>query len=273
MSKMRKGLILTTGLILAAILFTLAGCTSPGRAPWEEGFGDRPTEEVARSLQSFLSGQQVGIWVSGEGRVSAVPDVALLRLGIEAQAATVAEAQRQGGEAMNGVMGALKAGGVEEKDIKTQRFSIQPVKQWVEEPGTRGRGKEIIVGYRVTNRVTAKIRKIEDAGAIIEAAASAGGDLTRVDSISFTIDDPTPLYAQARERAVLDAKAKAEQLAELSGVTLGKPIYISVGTGRVPMVFEERAMSAAPMPAPAPPPISPGETEIRISVQMVYAIQ
>ncbi|MFQ5826825.1 MAG: SIMPL domain-containing protein, partial [Dehalococcoidia bacterium] len=96
----------------------------------------------------------------------------------------------------------------------------------------------------------------------------------RVDNISFTIDDPTPLYAQARERAVLDAKAKAEQLAELSGITLGKPIYISVSTGRVPVAFEMRAEAAAPVPAPAaPPPISPGETEIRINVQMVFAIQ
>ncbi|MFQ5826924.1 MAG: SIMPL domain-containing protein, partial [Dehalococcoidia bacterium] len=184
---MKKGLLLITGLVLAAMLFILAGCTAPGRAPWEEGFGARPPEETARLLQSFLSGQQVGIWVSGEGRVSAVPDVALLRLGIEAQASTVAEAQRQGSEAMNGIMAALKAGGVEEKDIKTQRFSIQPMKQWVEEPGVRGRGKEIIVGYRVTNRVTAKIRKIEDAGTTIEAVAEAGGDLVRVDSISFII--------------------------------------------------------------------------------------
>ncbi len=272
--KMKKRLLVIVGSIMAGLLL-LSGCTAPGTAPWEGGFGDQPEGAVARSLQSFLSGQQVGIWVSGEGKVSAAPDVALLRLGIEVQAATVAEAQSRGSEAMNAVMAALLEKGVEEKDIKTQQFSIQPVKQWIEEEGgLRGRGKEIITGYRVTNRVVAKIRKIEDAGVTIEAVATAGGDLTRVDSISFTIDDPTPFNVQARELAVADAQAKAEQLAELSGVTLGKPTFISLSSPFVAPAFDMRGMGVAMAEsAPGPPPISPGETEVRASVQIVYAIQ
>ncbi|MEE8473090.1 MAG: SIMPL domain-containing protein, partial [Dehalococcoidia bacterium] len=132
-----------------------------------------------------------------------------------------------------------------------------------------------ITGYRVTNRVVAKIRKIGDVGVTIEAVATAGGDLTRVDSVSFTIDDPTPFNAQARELAVADAQAKAEQLAVASGVTLGQPTFISLSSPFVAPAFDMRGMGVAAMAESqaAPPPISPGETEVRASVQVVYAIK
>ena len=270
---MNKRFLVIVGSIMAVLLL-LAGCTSPGTAPWEGGFGEQPAGNVARSLQGQVISQQVGIWVSGEGKVSAAPDVALLRLGIEVQAATVAEAQGLGSGAMNAVMAALLTKGGEEKDIKTQQFSIQPVKQWIEEEGVRGRGREVITGYRVTNRVVATIRKVEDVGVTIEAVATVGGDLTRVDSVSFTIDDPTPLNAQARELAMADARAKAAQLAEASGVTLGKPTFISLSSPFVAPAFDMKGMGVARAESVSgPPPISPGETEVRASVQIVYGIQ
>ena len=109
--------------------------------------------------------------------------------------------------------------------------------------------------------------------------AVAGGDLTRIDSISFSIDDLSVYYEEAREEAMADAKAKAEQLAELAGVKLGKPIYISDGF-QVPPPIYPRAEFVLPAPAPAPapapviemPPISLGETEVSLTVQVAYAI-
>jgi uncharacterized protein YggE len=215
-----------------------------------------------------LNSQQTGIWVSGEGKVSVVPDIAILRLGIESQQATVVEAQSEANVAMDQVMTALLDSGVAEKDIQTQYFSIYQVTRWDDY-----RDQEIVVGYRVTNTVSAKIREVEAVGAIIDAAAAAGGDLTRINSISFSIDDPTAYYGELRTEAMADAKAKAEQLAGLAGVSLGKPTFIAEG---IQTPSANYARYDYEMTVPAAPaietPISVGETEIILTLQVAYAI-
>ena len=213
----------------------------------------------------IFSQQNTGIWVTGEGKVSVIPDVAILGLGVEAQAKTVAKAQGQAREAMEAVMSELDKLGVAKKDIKTQRFSIYPVRRWE-------RDKEILIGYRVTNMVTAKIREVDNTGIIIDAVAEVGGDYIRINSISFTVDDPTAYYEEAREKAMADAEAKAEQLADLGGVSLGKPTYISEG-GVSPPVPRDFYLKEAGAPPEPTTPISPGETEIRLNVQVVYSIK
>jgi len=249
----KKNWLLAVGLALVLAIVGLAGC----------GSGDTIQGEIEAIN---ISSQQEGIWVTGQGKVFAAPDIVTLRLGVEAQEASVAEAQTQAKEAMDKVMAALTDNGVAEKDIQTQYFSIRRVTKWDSE-----KEEETVIGYRVTNTVTAKIRDTDKAGAIIDAVAEAGGDLTRINSIGFSIDDPSAYYEEAREKAMADAKAKAEQLAELAGVTLGKPTYISEGIQVPPItrgvVYEE----AVPAPAPETP-IVPGEMEISLSVQVVYAI-
>ena len=198
--------------------------------------------------------------------MSAVPDVATLRLGIEAQEASVAEAQSKATGAMNSVMDALAGNGVAEKDIQTQRFSIYQVTKW-----DRMTEEETVVGYRVTNIVTAKIRDIDKTGAIIDAVAKVGGDFTRVDSIGFSVDDPSAYYEQAREKAMAEGEAKARQLAELAGVTLGRPTYISEGVQTPSPIYPVKMAETAAM-APVETPISPGEMEISLTVQVAYSI-
>jgi len=212
-----------------------------------------------------INSQQSGIWVSGTGEVSVTPDIATLSLGIEAQADTVAEAQAQAAVAMEAVMDALAANGVAEKDIQTRYFSIYPVTRWDDY-----KDETVVTGYRVTNMVTAKIRDVEQAGMVIDAVAAAGGDYTRVNNISFSVDDPTPYYEEARQEAMTDARAKAEQLANLAGIGLGKPTYISEGTIYPPVVYRDAGME---MMAPeATTPISPGEIELTLTLQVAYAI-
>lgn len=219
-------------------------------------------------VSSPQGGQQVGIWVNGEGKVLAVPDVANLRLGIEAQAATVEEAQTDAAQAMDRVMTALKDNGVAEKDIQTLYFSINKVTKWDSDTG-----EEIVIGYRVTNMVTAKIREVEKAGSIVDAVARAGGDLTRVDDISFSVDDLSVYQEEARQKAMADAKAKAEQLARLAGISLGKPTYIWESIYMPSPVYYPQMAMEVPTPELAPPtPISPGELEVIATVQVTYAI-
>ncbi len=251
----KRNWFLATGLLIGLSLVLLSAC-----GPTNPVLGQAETINIEGIN---ISNQQEGIWVTGQGKVSVTPDILSLNLSIEAQATTVAEAQSQAAEAMDRVMTALTDNGVAEKDIKTQYYSIYPVRRWDD-------GKETLIGYRVTNTVIAKIRDIDRAGAVIDAVAEAGGDLTRINSISFSVDDPSAYQEEAREKAMADAKAKAEQLAALAGVTLGKPSYISEWGIQVPypLAVMEAAMSA---PAVATP-ISPGEVEVSLSIQVVYSI-
>jgi len=211
-----------------------------------------------------LNTQQEGIWVNGQGEVTVTPDLATLWLGVEAQADTVTEAQSQAVEAMDNVMDALTDNGVDEDDIQTQYFSINQVTRWDDD-------EYVVIGYRVTNMVTAKIRDIDNVGAIIDAVATAGGDLTRINNIAFSVDDPSEYYEEAREEAMADAEAKAEQLADLAGVELGKPTYISEGTIYPPVIYRDTGM-AVPEEGYTTP-ISPGEIELTLTVQVAYAIE
>ena len=243
---MRRKLLLASCLVLI-ITASAVGCTG---------------------ISSVSNGQQsTGILVTGDGKVSAVPNVVILNLGIEAQAITVAEAQSQAATAMTTVVKEIDNHRIDKKDIKTQHFSIVPVRRFE-------KNRQILIGYRVTNMVTVKIRKVANTGAIIDAIARTGGDNTRINSLSFTIDDPAAYHKEARGKAMADAEAKAKQLADFSGVKLGKPIYINESGGFIPIpphIPYRAAVEAAPT-APLPP-ISPGETEIRLSVQVAYSIQ
>jgi uncharacterized protein YggE len=251
---MRKVWVLLIGVTLLSLTAGLIGCNSDG-------------DDLGSVTQLSLSTQQQGIWVNGQGSVTVEPDIATLRLGIESEADTVSEAQSQAAEAMINVMDSLDDNGIADRDIQTQYFSIHRETQW-----DWDKEEEVFVGYRVSNMVIVKIRDIEKIGTIIDDAAQAGGDFIRIDSINFSVDDPTEYYEEAREEAIADAKTKAEQLAKLAGVTLGKPTFISenmISTPPIPMTG--RAFDEAP--GAFITPISPGELEVNLNLQVTYAIK
>lgn len=249
-----RWLIASVALAVVILALGVTGCQTAG---------DMPSQVTAGNI--ILSQQNTGIWVSGEGKVTVVPDVAVLSLGVEAQAKAVAQAREQAAGAMEAIMKVLEDNGVDEKDIKTQHFSIYPVRRWEND-------REILVGYRVTNTVTVKIREVDDTGIIIDGVAEAGGDYTRINNISFTVDDPTEYYKEVREAAMADAEAKAEQLAALSGVTLGKATYINEGS--VSPIYRDYYYDKAGAAVPeATTPISAGEMDISLTVQVVYSIK
>jgi len=204
--------------------------------------------------------------------VTVTPDIATLQLGIEAQEASVGEAQDKASEAMDKVMTALTSNGVAEKDVQTQYFRIRQRTRWDE-----AQQQEVVIGYRVTNQVVAKIRDMEKVSSIIDAVVAAGGDYTRINNLNFSVDDPSAYYDEAREKAMADAKDKAEQIAGLAGMKLGEPTYISESAAgpiyRGGVVYEMMVPAPAPAPAPAiAPSISPGEIEISVNMQIAYSI-
>jgi uncharacterized protein YggE len=251
--------IIGAAVILSVVIIILAGCSAPQASP---------------EIKGNISNQQQGIWVNGEGKVTAVPDTAILSVGVQAQAATVADARSQAADAMNKLITALKNGGVATKDIQTRNFNIQPVTRWDDT-----KQQQVTTGYQVTNTVTAKIRMLPQdsstldykTGVIIDAVTAAGGDLTRINSLAFTIDNPATLQAQARQKAVVDAAAKAKQLADAAGVKLGKPVYISENSYTPTPIYRDVATKAAAASGTTTP-ISAGETDITIDVQIAYDI-
>ena len=210
--------------------------------------------------------QPPGIAVSGSGSAFGEPDIAVLSLGVEAQATGVAEARSQAAEAMNAMLDALKAGGVASEDIQTTRFSVQPRYDFTER-------RQILVGFTVTNMVTAKIRNIDDTGDLIDAAIEAGGDLARINNLRFTIDDPSALEDEARLEAMAEARSKAETLAQAAGVILGAPRSISESAGAVPIQFGEAEFSRLAIADSVATAIELGELEVRVNVQLVYGLE
>ena len=205
-----------------------------------------PTQAFSPLLQT--GGSQAGILVSGEGTVTLEPDLVLLNLGVESFAKTVAQARDEAARAMDAIVSALNNRGVENKDIQTRFFNISPQYEFIEmvEEGIRTH-KQVVVGYRVNNSAAVKIRDLDAVGTIVDEVATAGGDATRINGISFTVEDPKPFMVQLREAAVGDALAKAQHFASLTGVSLGRLVFISESGGGQPVVraFEEQAFAVA----------------------------
>lgn len=271
----------------------LAG--NPGSVQASSGLAG-PEKSANNYVAGFAlaeNGQVSGIWVTGVGRETVRPDLATISLGVEARASTVAEAMTQANQAMNKIMEALRARGIPENDIQTQYFNIQPQYSYrdvetcdpapMPPDGTSKpmpeqcyrHGEQVLTGYIVTNQVSVKVRDFSILGQLIDEVAAAGGDATRVNGISFSVEDTTAAANKAREEAVKDAIAKADQFASLTGVNRGRLMYIAESGGYYPQPYMLRGIAEGAVPAKdgSVTPISSGEFEITVSVQAVFAIE
>jgi uncharacterized protein YggE len=264
---MRKGVgvLLIAGALLALVL--LVACGSDSSASSEGSTSGTSSAHSLASASQASNSEAQGLSVNGEGRASAAPDMAVLGLGVSAKASTVKAANSETQDAMSDLLDSLEDNGVQEKDIQTSQFSVYPEYDY-------RNGEQIPTGYRVSHMVQVKVRDIDKVGEVIDDAVKAGGDLLQVQSISFTIDDTTALRSEAREEAVTDAQAKAEELATLVGVSLGKPTYISesISTPYYPQTYWDRGLGYAEEAAPVTE-ISAGELEVVVNVYITYAIE
>ena len=237
-----------------------------------------------------------GIHVSGTGSASGAPDIAVISLGVEALEDTAAVARTNAASAIQDVMTVLTDAGVAEADIQTRYFSISPRYQQVQverceesDDDSDGDGEESLEitgekscykiwesrleGYSVSNQLAVKIRNLDNAGTVIDEVTEAAGDLVRINGISFNVEDPQPLQDQARANAVADMKRKAEMLADLSSVKLGRLVYLNEGSYyAAPQPLYARTESAAFADSAPATLISGGELEYSINVQGVFLI-
>ena len=234
-----------------------------------------PMSQSAALFDRVAAGE-AGIWVTGTGQVSMEPDLVILNLGVETMADTVADANSEAAQAMDSIMNTLMENGVEEHDIQTHRFNVRPQYEWIEieEDGRRSNRREL-VGYEVTNNLTAKIRDLEAVGALIDEVIAAGGDATRFDGVRFTVEDTSEVMSQLREQAVQDAMEKAQQIADVAGVTLGSLEYITDSAVRTQGVdpYLPRAALSLAADESAATSISGGELEVSLTVHTAFSIQ
>ncbi len=207
------------------------------------------------------------ITVVGEGKVTIKPDTARANIGVEVIKPTVKEASAENKTVIASVLDALKAQGIAEKDIQTSGFSI-----YAERYNQDGSGPSDQIRYHVSNNVMVVIRNLDKVGDVLDAAIEAGAN--NIYGVDFSLSDPTKLESDTRAKAIADAKAKAEDLAKLTGVTVGNVVSISevIGGNGGGAYQSNFSKAATGMGGGGATPVNPGELELSMQLQVVYSI-
>lgn len=203
------------------------------------------------------------ITVSGHGLISASPDTVDITLGVQSQAKSASDALTANTQSMQKLFTELKAGGVEEKNIQTSQFSVNPVY-------SRSKNNEpaVITGYRVTNTVNVTITEIDKLGNLLDVVVKAGGN--RINGIRFSIADASALLDKAREEAIKNAVHKAKLYVGAAGVALGQILSIQESGSHAP---QPMFMRAAKMEMDSAVPIAAGEQNISANVTLVIELE
>jgi hypothetical protein len=209
------------------------------------------------------------ITISGEGKVFAAPDIAIVQFGVTNECGdeeTIPATIGKNAETMNKILKDIKDLGIEEKDITTTQYSLTPRYEYNERTGER-----VFKGYVIEQDIQVKIRDFTKIGSVLSAGTNNGATL--VGNLYFSIDEPEKVRQQAREEAILQAKTKAESIAKASGLKLGKVLnvnesyYPSYGYGGG-VTMDKAAMESAPAPE-----IQPGQQEVSTTVYITYRLR
>ncbi len=205
------------------------------------------------------------IMVVGQGENTVAPDLALLSLSVMREAATARDALTANNDAMAAVISAMKAAGIEERDLQTAGVQIAPRYNYTPKPDGSQEAK--LVAYQVTNTLSVRVRDLGKTGEILDKSVSLG--VNEGGGISFTNDDPSEAITEARKKAVADAISKATTLAEAAGVKLGKIVEISespMGQTPVPMLSKYADAAAGSVP------IEAGENAYKVHVNVTFEL-
>lgn len=220
--------------------------------------------------------------VDGTAQVVAVPDVATFTFTVTETAKTVAEAQKSATTKINDSLKSLRDQGIADKDISTQGYNINPHYEYqnaicpASSSGTTvycPSGKSILTGYDVSQTIEVKVRDLTKAGTILTSIGTLG--VENVNGLTFTVDEPTKIQAEAREKAINAAKQKADVLADQLGVRLVRIISFSENSGGYPRpVYNAYGKGGADMASQvAAPEVPVGEQKYSSNVTITYEIR
>lgn len=220
---------------------------------------------IPLSISSVVTNKTDSFTVTGEGKSTAVPDVAVINAGVTAQGQSVKAVQQEMNAKINKVTDAVKKLGIDAKDIKTTNYNVSPMYDYQSRVQT-------ITGYQANTNVTIKVRKMETANDVVDAATANGAN--QIGGISFDVSDKAKAETEARTKAVDEAKKKAETAAKAAGFTLGRVINYSENFGGVrPAPLYANADMAGSGPTEKATQIEPGSSDITASVSLSYEIR
>lgn len=206
----------------------------------------------------------------GTGTVTAAPDMAILTSGVVSDAETAGDAMSANTAAMSAVIARIKESGIEQRDIQTSGFSVQPRYRQIKSGSLdNGEYRSEIIGYRVSNNVSVRVRELAKLGGLLDTMVRDGAN--QVGGVSFIVSDADKLKDEARKEATADAIRKAEIYAEAAGIKLGRVLSISEQDySPRPMMMMARAEMK--MDGAAPAPIEAGETALDVRVNITWEI-
>lgn len=222
-----------------------------------------PPAAQAQTQGQVMLAEGTLLTVNADGSAEARPDMATINLGVTTEGQTAAAALAENARRMTALTAALRRAGVAERDIQTSNVSVYPQQQYVEGQQPR------ITGYQANNSVTAKVRRIDNTGRVIDAAVAAGGNT--VNGVSFSHSDPDAQLDVARRDAIAEAHRRAELYANALGMRVNRIVSVSEGGGYappIPVAYERLQAADA-----AATPISPGEIETRVSVNVTFELR
>ena len=221
--------------------------------------------QIFYQSKSFQQQNSNQITVSGEGKIYAKADIALVNFGVTNQGKAVADVVKSNTDSMNAVIGAIKNLGIDEKDIQTTNYNLSPLYNYTQKLGN------VFQGYTLEQDVQVKIRDFTKIGDILSQTTAAGANL--VGDLQFTIDNPEQFREQARAKAIAQAKANAKNLSQESGISLGKLINVYENSNPYPVAYNSAKMMGAGIADSAPvPTIQPGQQEIDVTINLTYQV-
>lgn len=237
---------------------------------WGSGQGNASPDALAagalRPAAAAEDGEGRTIAMRGTGESTGVPDQLTFRLSVRAKAGDVSTALDDASSSMRRALGALGRADVRRKDVRTTGLSVRPDYDY------SSSGPPVLTGYVATQSVSVLVRDLRDSGAAIAAATGAGGNAVRVSGVGLRIGERDGLLAEARDAAVAQARAKAEQYAAATGQTLGPLLSVR----------EVRAGGGAPVSlsygrvvadAAAAVPIRAGTEDLKVTVALVWELE
>lgn len=212
------------------------------------------------SVNSVITTKTDTFTATGEGKATAIPDIAVISVGVTAQGSTVKQVQEALNTKINAVTAAVKKIGVSDKDMQTTNYNISPNYDYQI-------SMQRITGYQANTNLTIKVRDLDRANDVIDSSTAAGAN--QVGGVSFDVSDKTKAESEAREKAVTEAKEKAAQAAKIAGFSLGRIInYTENFGGSMPMPMYAKADMARESTQ-----IEPGSSEITVTVSLSYEIK
>ena len=243
----------------AVALAALTGLAAPAATPVALAQEATPVGTAAQVAPATVS-------VTGQGMVNVPPDTATVTVGIDVIQQDLGEAQEEAARQATAIIEAVRAVGVEERDIQTANYSVNILRDYSESGNPTD-----ITGFEVMNQVNVTIRDIDAVGDLLDAVVAAGAN--SIYGVQFFVDDPRPFSGEARTLAVEDAREKARQLADAAGMELGRVVSISEGYTAPPVPLPMMGRGGGMAESAMDTPIQAGTSQITVDVTMTFELE